>query len=324
MSVYLFIGAALAVVENVYFKIATHFGITDKPNSRSSHSQPAIRGGGVVFIAGIWIWYVVFGLRYPGFILSATIAAVISFLDDVLTLPAWIRFIGHLAAILLLFVELNLFAWPVWLVVSALIICIGALNAINFMDGINGITGLYSLITLATFVYIDHNMYVFTDTSLIYVLSIALIVFLYYNFRRRARCFAGDVGSVVIGASLIFLLLQLIAATDNYWFVVLLLVYGTDAVVTILFRLKRKENIFKAHRTHLYQYLSNEHRLPQRFVSALYALVQLLLNLLFISTITLNKPWVLWVISISFVLLYLLIRWRVTSRLSPAVKPNQV
>ena len=89
-----------------------------------------------------------------------------------------------------------------------------------------------------------------------------------------------------------FLLLQLIFATQNLLWVILFLVYGIDAVVTILYRLKRGENIFKPHRTHLYQYLCNELRWQHRTVALVYGVVQLGVNVILIFAIHRDMPWI--------------------------------
>ena len=273
-----FLFVILFAAELIYFRVARRFRIIDKPNERSSHLRPVIRGGGVIFFVASVIWYATQGGQWPWFMLGLLLVAVISFMDDLYPQKAGVRFAAHLTAMLLLFYQADLFDWPAWLVITALVVCIGTLNAFNFMDGINGITGVYSLVTLLSFFYIHETVHAFTSESFLLALCVSLLVFLFFNFRKRAKCFAGDVGSVTIAFAIVFLLLQLITETDNFVWVLFVLVYGTDSVITIIYRLVNRENIFKAHRSHLYQYMSNEMGVPHLLVSALYGGLQLIIN----------------------------------------------
>lgn len=142
------------------------------------------------------------------------------------------------------------------------------------MDGINGITGGYSLVVMGSFWYINNFLYLFIDNNLIYIISLSLFVFNFFNFRKKARCFAGDVGSVSIAFIILFLLGKLIVQTGDITYIIILLVYGVDSILTIAHRLMLKENIFKAHRKHMYQIMSNELHIPQIYVSLIYMAVQ--------------------------------------------------
>ncbi|MDN3587276.1 glycosyltransferase family 4 protein [Pedobacter aquatilis] len=276
---------SLLAIEFIYFKIADHFNIIDKPNARSSHKSITLRGGGIIFcLAGI-IYFILFGLQYPYFITGLIAIAAISFADDILTLNNKIRLSIHLFAVLLMFYEWSLFELDWYWIPIALVFVIGTINAYNFMDGINGITGSYSLLAMASLYYINNCIIKFTSSDLLIVVGLSLLVFNFFNFRKKAKCFAGDVGSVSIAFIIVFLIGQLIIKTGNFSYILLLLVYGLDAVVTILFRLIRKENIFEAHRSHLYQYLANERKWPHLMVSGLYFFIQLLVNLVMICII---------------------------------------
>ena len=306
-SYYFLLAIGLLLAELFYFRVAVKFQIIDKPNERSSHLRPVIRGGGVIFFLSVIFWFLFKGGQWPWFMIGMALVSIISFLDDLRPQNAGLRFMVHLTAMLLLFYQIDLLVWPLWLILLALVICIGTINAFNFMDGINGLTGLYSLVTLMTFLYVNWESNGFALESLVISLIVALFVFLFFNFRRRAKCFAGDIGSVSLAFSLIFLLLQLIAETENFAWVLLLLVYGTDSVITIIYRILRRENIFRAHRTHLYQYFSNEMKIPHLRVSALYAIAQLIINavvILFFKEF--NVPALLFVLF--FALFYTVIR----------------
>lgn len=261
----------------LYFRIADHYNIIDKPNERSSHSELTIRGGGIIFLfSGLCMLALAPSFWMP--ILGLFIIGIISFIDDRITLSGKIRVLFHLIAVTLLFVSLNIFIiLPWWLCVALYIVVIGIINAYNFMDGINGITGAYSLVVLLGLQYVNYELTSFIRPDLIWFPILGSIVFLFFNFRKKAKCFAGDVGSVSIAFWIIFLLLKLIIESGNYSYILFLSVYGVDTVLTIIHRLKLKQNIFEAHRLHFYQVLANEQKWPQLLVSSIYALLQLLI-----------------------------------------------
>ncbi len=306
---------AMVIAELVYFKVADRFNIIDKPNERSSHVHHTIRGGGVIFIFGVLLWFLQSGFQWPLFVLALVLIAIISFLDDVTSLHAGIRFLFHLTSMLLIIYQLWPLPWPMYLLAIAVIFCIGTLNAFNFMDGINGITGVYALVTLITFGYINQYVITFTDWSFILWMSVAVVIFLFFNFRKVAACFAGDVGSVTIALVLIFVLLQLIRTTGNFLWPLLFLVYGTDSIITIIYRLRRKENIFQAHRTHLFQYLSNEMKIPHLSVSLIYGVAQGIINVIVIGCLTTSNYLMTIGVALLFMIIYFFVRSKVTSKI---------
>jgi len=311
MSTYIFLVASTLVLylfELLYFRIARKLNIIDRPNNRSSHNNPTIRGGGIIFFVAVLIWFVHQDFPWPWFTMGLSGVAIISFMDDLKPRPAFWRFLTHLAAVLLVFYQVPLVDWPWWLIGLALIICIGALSAFNFMDGINGITGVYALVSLGSFAWINSFSINFTDDTLIFVLISSVLVFLFFNFRKRAVCFAGDVGSITIAFVQIFFLLQLIHKTNNFYWVLIFLVFGLDSVITIIYRLTRKENIFKAHRTHLYQYLSNELGVSHLLVSIMYGGVQLGINIILVNSFMSGSMLEIYVLVPLVVLLYMLVR----------------
>lgn len=261
----------------VYFKIADTFNIIDKPNERSSHTTVTIRGGGVIFLISI----IIAGIMYPNYLLpvaGAAVIGVISFLDDRITLSSKIRIIFHLAAVTMMFQFLPVYtiiSW--WGIIGLYILVIGIINAYNFMDGINGITGLYSLVVLGGLQYVNMNVFNFVERDLIWLPMISCVVFLFFNFRKKAKCFAGDVGSVTMAFWILFLMLRLIIDSGNPIYILFLTVYGVDSILTIIHRLILRQNIFDAHRLHFYQILANERKIPHLIVSTLYAVVQALI-----------------------------------------------
>jgi UDP-N-acetylmuramyl pentapeptide phosphotransferase/UDP-N-acetylglucosamine-1-phosphate transferase len=274
----------LFFLELVYFRLADRFNIIDKPNHRSSHHKITIRGGGIIFFFAALLWFIYSGYESLYFIIALSLISAISFLDDLLTLKSGLRSLVHLIAVVLLLIQLNinmLWLWP-----FLLVLIIGTINAYNFMDGTNGITGAYSLVALGTLYSVNRSIIEFSSESLLVVSILSILVFLFFNFRKVARCFAGDVGSVSIAFIIIFLLGQLVSKTSNFMYLGFLLIYGLDTVTTIIFRLYRGENIFEAHRSHFYQHLANERKWPHLKVALLYAAVQGILNLTIISFCT--------------------------------------
>ena len=177
----------------------------------------------------------------------------------------------------LMFYQWGLFSLSWWWIIIALIICTGIINAYNFMDGINGITGGYSLVVLLSLAYINEEVTPFVEQDLIYTVIMSVLVFCFFNFRKKARCFAGDVGSVSIAFILLFLLGKLIIQTGDFSWIILLSVYGVDSVLTIFHRLMLHENIGLPHRKHLYQLMANELRIPHVVVSVIYMVLQFLI-----------------------------------------------
>ena len=270
--------ALLVVLELLYFQIANHFNIIDKPNLRSSHTHVTLRGGGIIFLLGAWLFSIFYGFQYPWFLAGLTAIAGISFVDDVCSVPNRVRLLIHFAAMLLLFQEfgiLNLESW--WMILLGLIFCVGIINAYNFMDGINGITGGYSLAVLLPLYYLNRELD-FVDPNFLLVVLFSVLVFNFYNFRTQARCFAGDVGSVGIAFIILFALGRLILQTGDFSYLLFLMVYGVDSVLTIVHRLLLHENIGEAHRKHVYQLMANELRIPHVVVSSVYMGTQLLLS----------------------------------------------
>jgi UDP-GlcNAc:undecaprenyl-phosphate GlcNAc-1-phosphate transferase len=272
----------LFILELVYFKIADKYNIIDHPNHRSSHTKVTIRGGGIIFFIGFLLCSVYLRFEYGYFLAGLLLISFISFLDDINPTSKRIRILIHLTSVALLFYQVGIYNLPFYWTLLGLVFVIGTINAINFMDGINGITGGYAFVTMITLYYINKYIILFTDENYLITAIVALIVFNFFNFRRKAKCFAGDVGSVSMAFITAFFLLQLVIKTDNLTYFLLLLVYGLDTATTIFFRILRKENVFEAHRSHFYQFLANEKKIPHLWVTALYMLIQGLINVIII------------------------------------------
>ena len=276
---YFLVFALLLILELIYFLVAGKFNIIDKPNRRSSHTRITLRGGGIVFYLGALVYFLFSGLEYPWFILGLSGIALVSFIDDIRSLPDGLRLIVQFAAMFLMFYQfgiLDIRDW--WIIIIALIVCTGILNAYNFMDGINGMTGGYSLAVLLPLIYLNTTEQ-FIDPAFLYVTGLSLLVFCFFNFRRRAKCFAGDIGSLSMAFLVLFALGRLILQTGDFTYIVFLAVYGVDTVLTICHRIQLHENLGQAHRKHAYQLMANELRIPHVLVSVFYAGLQLLVSL---------------------------------------------
>ncbi len=273
---YLIILVLLFTAELFYFKIADKCNIIDKPNERSSHSRITLRGGGIIFYFGVLAYFVSNEWEYPWFMLALTLITFISFVDDIRSTSQGLRLVFHFSAMALLFYQWGLFSLSWWWLVIALIVCTGIINAYNFMDGINGITGGYSLVVLGGLAYINASIVPFVEPVFIYTVLCGVLVFCFFNFRKKAKCFAGDVGSVSIAFILLFLIGKLIIQTGDFSWIILLSVYGVDSVLTIIHRLMLHENIGLPHRKHMYQLMANELKMPHVVVSGIYMAVQVI------------------------------------------------
>ena len=284
MTTYILIFVLLLWAELVYFRIADKYNIIDKPNQRSSHTTIVLRGGGIIFLIGAWVWSAFFGFHYPWFLAGLTLVAGVSFVDDIRSLPDSVRLVAQFAAAALAFHQLGILHWDMWWVVLlALIVYVGATNVINFMDGINGITAGYSLAVLLPLAVVNANGG-YVEQSLIVSSALASLVFCIFNFRPKgkAKCFAGDVGSIGIAFVMLFLLGNVIIKTEDVTWLIFLLVYGVDGCLTIIHRIMLHENLGEAHRKHAFQIMANELRIGHVKVTLLYMAVQLAVSLGFI------------------------------------------
>jgi len=233
--IYLLQFILILATQLTYFRVANHLNIIDKPNQRSSHTKVTLRGGGIVFYLSVLFYFLLQGFQYPWFLLGLTLIAGISFADDIKPQSSKLRLLIHFIAMAFMFYQLGLFELPWYFTLIALIVSTGILNAYNFMDGINGITGGYSLVIVAALWYINNYQVPFIDNNLLYALMMALLVFNFFNFRKK------------------------------------------DTVCTIVHRIALKENIFEAHRKHLFQIMANELKIPHVVVSGIYCLLQALI-----------------------------------------------
>ena len=293
----LIIAVLLLVAELVYFHIADKCNIIDKPNERSSHSTIVLRGGGIIFSLSMIAWAILMLVQgnaimpYLPFLVGLLLIVGVSFWDDVKSLPDSVRLVAQ-------FLSMGLAAWCMiqgselialdwyWLIligIAALIVFVGATNIINFMDGINGITAGYALAILSPLLLLNRSLG-FIEQSYLVVAIIGVLVFCIFNFRPKgkAKCFAGDVGSIGIAFIMLFAIGKLIVQTGDFTYLVFLLVYGVDGCCTIIHRLMLHEHIGEAHRKHAYQLMANELGMSHVTVSCIYMVLQLVISLGFI------------------------------------------
>lgn len=304
---YLIIAVLLLAAELIYFRIADKCNIIDKPNERSSHSTIVLRGGGIIFAISILVWMIWQMVQgewctvqdYLPFLIGLMLIAGVSFIDDVHSLPDSVRLVAQFTAMALMF--WSMFGtqdsgftvldwyWKVAIIIAALIVCVGATNIINFMDGINGITAGYALAVLVPLLMLDvrgqmEDVAGFIEPSYLIVAIIGVLVFCIFNFRPKgkAKCFAGDVGSIGIAFIMLFALGRLIVKTGDITYLIFLLVYGVDGCLTIIHRIMLHENLGEAHRKHAYQLMANELKIGHVKVTLLYMAMQLAVSLGFI------------------------------------------
>ena len=297
MIEYGIIAVLLLAAELIYFRIADKCNIIDKPNERSSHSTIVLRGGGIIFAIAMLVWFVwqmfqdsgFMFQEYLPFLVGLLMVAGISFWDDVQSLPDSVRLVAQFVAMALMFWSMGIMNWSMWWVVPiALIVCVGATNIINFMDGINGITAGYALAVLIPLALLDTSSMFqvsgFIEQSYLIVAIIGVLVFCIFNFRPKgkAKCFAGDVGSIGIAFIMLFAIGKLIVQTADVTYLILLLVYGVDGCLTIIHRIMLHENLGEAHRKHAFQLMANELKIGHVKVTLLYMAMQLAVSLGFI------------------------------------------
>lgn len=262
------------IIKLIYFKIADAFNIIDKPNSRSSHTAVTLRGGGIIFPIAISTAFFLGHVSWE-ITLAVVLVAVVSFIDDIKPLSQLPRFASHVIAVALVFYDLNLFSEPIWLIPIVFVLMIGWVNAFNFMDGINGITVLYALTAIASFSFLPIHK---ASLPLLITMGLSCFVFGIFNVRKKAKTFAGDVGSISMALFLGYFMIKTILDLGQFGYILFFSVYGIDAIITIVSRIKKRENIFQPHRSHLYQYLANEMGYSHVLVAFIYAGLQLAIN----------------------------------------------
>ena len=261
-------------------------GIVDKPNERSSHTRPTVRGGGIAIMFTVTVGAVVMAIfsnewRLVWLMGAAVLIAAVSFWDDLHSLPPAARFGCHAfaAGVVLMLIPLNgpvvaldvlhEIPLPPVLAAGAVFLWItGYTNAFNFMDGINGIAGAQAALAgLGMALLSGMATGEWSSAPLLFALVLggAGVGFLPHNF-PKARMFMGDVGSAPLGFLLSAVTIWL-AGELGWWLLVpLLLMHANfimDTAITLLRRMLAGEKWYHPHREHFYQRLIRG-SIPQR------------------------------------------------------------
>lgn len=264
------IGVLLLAVEMAYIWMARLLNIVDRPHLQSSHTGVVVRGGGIVFYVAFLCWFLLSGMHYPLSFLGLTLLVSISFADDIHSINPKVRLVCQFIAFLVMLYDMQVFNQPLQPLVLLSVACVGAVNIYNFMDGINGMTGGYSLVIVLALIYVNTYVAPFADSMLLYMVLISIIVFGLFNFRKKAVCFAGDVGSLAIGYIILFLILKLFLQEAQMYWLSFLAVYAVDGGLTILHRAFLNDSLMKPHKKHVYQMMVNELGMSHLKVSLIY------------------------------------------------------
>ena len=238
-------------------KLVSLLNIIDIPNSRSLHTKPIPRTGGLGLIGSILITWLLFVDTFSTpLLVGLVLVSVISFADDVKPLPVWLRLSIHTTAAMLLAASLFLstYSWPFVIAVGLIIIWIT--NLYNFMDGSDGLAGGMAVIGFGYY-GIAAILNGEIDFAIInFSIATSALAFLRFNF-YPAKIFMGDIGAISLG--FLAATLGLIGWKNNIWSLWLpLLIFSpfiADATVTFIKRLLHGKKIWQAHNDHYYQRL---------------------------------------------------------------------
>ena len=279
IAYYILITAVLIIGIIIYLKMAEKWSIIDQPNSRSSHLVVTKRGGGIIYLIALVIYMISSNFNMPSIIICGLLLGIMGFIDDNKNLDFKIKLIIQCITIgyFLSTGSYNGLEW--YLLILMFFLIISSINILNFMDGINGLTILYSLSFLISFYIINAHIIAFTDSNFLLIVILSNLIIGYFNIRKKAVCFLGDVGAITMGFIYAVLTITLIVKTNSLSPLILFLVYFLDSGWTIVERLLAKENIFHPHRKHLYQLLVNEYKLSHLLVAVIYFSIQALINI---------------------------------------------
>ncbi|KGP63649.1 glycosyl transferase [Legionella norrlandica] len=260
------------VCTKLFCGFAQNSRLMDKPNARTLHLQPTVRGGGIIFI-GLSLFVLPFicytnGSSYTEwvwFILSVLLIGGVSFLDDLYNLSVKFRLAVQCIAALILAIfvksaQLDFILFSLngdYLIIPLIfIMAIWAINHFNFMDGLDGFCTLQAIFLLGCYLVFFNIQHALIYQEFCWILICSLAGFLIFNF-PPAKLFMGDVGSASLG--LIIFSMALIAQQKYqipilYWFMLNSL-FLFDSTITLLRRIINKEQWFAPHRKHAYQRL---------------------------------------------------------------------
>ena len=296
----LLIIATIAVILlslKLYFPFAEKRGMLAGVNHRSSHTKPVVTGAGFIFYMSYISYIITFSYstwEAPWALFAGiSMLAVVSFIDDLKDLWFFIRLVVQMLAVALMLYQIytEFSMEPLAMNASILIILaavgmvfsVGFVNLYNFMDGLNGMMAGITISALSVFALIDFFVVDFVDDALLIYTAIPTLIFAFYNARRQAVCFAGDVGAIVLGFVMVYMLLSLLMQTGNIVYMFIFASIYLEAGMTVIQRLLAGQNIFKPHRIHLFQLLCNEHKHHHVKISAYYALNQMVFGAIIVT-----------------------------------------
>ena len=235
----------------------------DRPNYRSSHTEPTLRGGGlaaVLLVAGAvaaWVWPVD-RLLAQAWLGGLALLGFVSWRDDRHGVPVAVRICIQTLVAVGVVLAITGRAAPVGLILFSVFALVAFMNFVNFMDGINGlVTGQLVLLPLGAALLFGVGGDV-TPLLIALVLAGAMAGFIPFNF-PQPRIFLGDVGSVPLGFSCgVLLMWMAVTATDSALYktlAVLPFYFYLEGSLTVIRRLCRGEKLSHAHREHFYQRL---------------------------------------------------------------------
>ncbi|MBL7811697.1 MAG: UDP-GlcNAc--UDP-phosphate GlcNAc-1-phosphate transferase [Bacteroidetes bacterium] len=282
-------GCSLGAV--VFLRLAQKYGLHDHPNGRSSHRQPTVTGMGIIVVLGflIYLLWQPFELQ-ANFVIGFLLLTTISFIDDIYFLKHSFRLFFQVLAMAFMVLQLPFQSSGLEAMVlgsAAVIFGVGVLNAYNFMDGVNGMLTLHALLVLGCLLYLNETLtdaagqaIQFTNSNFIIAIIVPMAIFGFFNFRKHALAFIGDVGSIGIAFITVYLMYSLLLHTGNYTYLLLFCIFGADAGLTVIYKLILRENIFVPHRDFLFKKMAHIARVPHLSISIYYFLAQLVINLL--------------------------------------------
>ncbi len=324
----------LYLVTSTILKISLKYfknpALLDIPTERSNHGKPTPKGAGIiliplVIIASLLVFFLErilenYWLSIFGFCIILTI---LSLLDDLKNINFGIRLIFQIFCVLsslflfkdqlgiyqqsldfFIFNEISMFESFI-IVLTLTIVWVWIINMFNFMDGMDGITVVQvSSLTILTNLLAILGL---VEIHFLYFSLILLTVLLaFYSVNKPpAKIFLGDVGSIPIGFLVGFIIIYNTVIADIIIpFLIIMMYYLLDSIVTIFIRFLNKENIFKAHSSHFYQKVLRK-GYDHKYV--LKRIVYLNIILLFLAILSVYLPILsslLALVSTSFLLLF--------------------
>jgi UDP-GlcNAc:undecaprenyl-phosphate GlcNAc-1-phosphate transferase len=317
MLSHLIVFLVLLLIALIYQKLAEKFKIIDVPNHRSSHTHSTVRGGGILFPLAVILWWTVYDFQHIWMLLGLVLISGISLLDDLFELSRKLRFGIQFLALSFSFYDLDLFSvFPIYSWPLFFFIALGIINAINFMDGINGISGVYGIVFFGSLLVLNVSLEIF-DEDLIQYILLSLLVFLLFNFRKKALMFAGDIGSISLAYLMIYFMTQWYMKTGSWTVILVLMIYCIDVFLTMIQRYRRGEKLTEPHRSHLYQILVNQKGKRHILIAFLYSFFQMLINILLFFNSSTGLPNLYFAIGvlIGTAIAYLVIKNRINKAL---------